>query len=164
MTPPRRPRPGAMIPAATTGDRLALVPTNPRVKAIAFRFRWRVETVIARVARVLPSVMEQRLYLHVASAFRIHPETIRKLLDVFLGPDGSLRESDLDRHAIGENLLASRFEVVVDQVECALRLLDKHDLPYERFGLVVGRVAWLVEAYGTMPRRSWASWSTRPRR
>lgn len=67
-----------MIPAETTSDRLALVPTNPRVKAIAFRFRWQVDTLIARVQGALAAPTEQQLYLQVGGSFRVHPETLRK--------------------------------------------------------------------------------------
>lgn len=143
-----RRRPAALIPSATTSDRLALVPTNPRVKSIAFRFRWRPDTVVERVRTALPSVVEQQLYLRVGGAFRIHPETIRKMLDVFIGPGEQLRPEDLDRRQIGENLIASRFDDVAEKIETALSLLDKGG-DVAGFAMTsVARVATLVEVYG----------------
>ena len=136
-----------MIPAATTPNRTALVPTNPRVKSIAFRLRWHVDTVIQRVEDALPSPVEQQLYLAVAGGFRIHPESLRKLLDVFLDGD-NLRESDLQQVTIGPHLVVSRFDQTVDKIQSALSLLDKTSDTMAASCLSMTVVARLVEVYG----------------
>lgn len=136
-----------MIPAATTSDRTALVPTNPRVKSIAFRFGWKADTVVRRVQAVLPSVTEQQLYLHVASGYRIHPESLRKLLNVFLN-GGTLTPQDLEQHVVGLNLVTSRFDQTVEKVEVALGIIDKTADVMQRSQMGMDVVAQLVEAYG----------------
>src|SRR5580765_4268815 len=95
----------AMIPAGTSEDRTALIATNPRVKTIAFRLRWRTDTVIRRVQAALAPV-EQQIYLHVAGGFRLQPESLRKLLDVFCPQP--LTEADLVRTSPGRHLVISR--------------------------------------------------------
>src|SRR5258708_16424902 len=87
-----------LIPAATGTDKTALVPTNPRVANIAFRLRWNAETVIRRVEKSLPSKVEQQLYLRVAGGYRIHPESLAKLLEVFHGRQG-LQSGDLQHRS-----------------------------------------------------------------
>jgi hypothetical protein len=145
----RRGRPAgtvAMIPAANTEDRTALVGTNPRVKTIAWRLRWSTNTVIRRVRAALPSRIEQQLYLYVGGTFRLQPESLRKLLDVFC--DRPLMEGDLVRAEVGKNLVTSRFDETVEKLEIALQILDKTaDLFYVQ-PIAMRRIAILVEAYG----------------
>lgn len=64
---------------------LALVPSNIQVVAIAARFRWNPETVIARIEECLPSKIEQQIYLEVAHDFGIQPESFSVILREFLG-------------------------------------------------------------------------------
>ena len=138
----------ALIPSQTTPpNRAALVPSNPRVKAIAFRLRWSPDTVVRRVMAALPSPIEQRLYLHIGREFRIQPETLRKLLDVFC-ECRSLTPSDLSCHDVGARFVVSRFEVVAEQVEEALIILDKTGDVMPEQPIAIATVARLVEMYG----------------
>lgn len=135
-----------LIPAAVGTDKTALVPTNPRVANIAFRLRWNAETVIRRVENALPSKVEQQLYLRVAGGYRIHPESLAKLLQVFRG-EQELQSADLEQKSIGEHLVSSRFDEILEKVEHALAILDKSADSAE-YMMSVHNAAVLVEHYG----------------
>jgi hypothetical protein len=140
-------KPGSvLIPAAVGTDKTALVPSNPRVANIAFRLRWNAETVIKRVEATLTSPVEQQLYLRVAGGYRIHPESLLKLLEVFRGAR-ELQNADLTQVSIGKNLVTSRFDEILEKVEQALILLDKTDDGAE-YMMSMTNAARLVEAYG----------------
>ena len=135
-----------LIPAAIGTDKTALVPTNPRVANIAFRLRWNAETVIRRLENALPSKVEQQLYLRVAGGYRIHPESLAKLLEVFRGGQ-ELQPGDLEQRSLGGNLIASRFDDILEKIEHALILLDKTADSAEHM-MSVRYAAILVEHYG----------------
>lgn len=142
-----RSNPGSvLIPPSVGTDRTALVPSNPRVASIAFRLRWTADTVVRRVETALSSPVEQQLYLQVAVGYRIQPETLSSLLEVFRGTK-ELQKSDLDQVKVGKNLVMSRFDVILEKVEAALVLLDKTSDNAE-YRLSARYAACLVEAYG----------------
>lgn len=142
----QRQRHVVMIPALTSQDKTALVPSNPRVKSIAFRFRWGVDTVIKRVSNALPSPIEQQIYLRVAAGYRIHPESLRKMLNVFRGTD-ELKSTDLREVSVGQNMVVSRFDEIVEKVEQALALVDKTS-DCADYMMSMDSAAKLVEVYG----------------
>jgi hypothetical protein len=135
-----------MIPSFTTEDRTALSVGNPRVKSIAYRFHWSVDTVVKRVENALTSPIEQTLYLQVALGYRIHPESLLKMLKVFRGDEG-LSEADLEQVSVGPNLVKSKFDDVLGKVEIALMLIDKTSDASE-YMMSMDHAAQLVEAYG----------------
>jgi hypothetical protein len=142
-----RSRANALIPIKTGNDRSALVPENPRIKGIAFRWRWRAETVVRRVEDALPSVVERMIYVDLALGYRIHPESLRKMLDVFRG-DNPLTQKDLEKRVVGVNLVKSKFDDVVDKVEQALSLIDKTS-DSAQYMMSMANAAHLVEVYGS---------------
>jgi hypothetical protein len=135
-----------LIPAAVGKDKTALVPSNPRVANIAFRLRWNAETVIRRVENTLTSPIEQQLYLRVAGGYRIHPESLLKLLEIFRGAR-ELQACDLEQVSLGKNLATSRFDDILEKVEHALVILDKTSDNAE-YHVSMRTAALLVEAYG----------------
>lgn len=135
-----------LIPAAVGTDKTALVPTNPRVASIAFRLRWTADTVVKRVESALPAPVEQKLYLQVAGGYRIHPESLAGLLEVFRGSQ-ELQPSDLESRSVGPNLISNRFDEIFEKVEFALTLLDKTGDTAEQH-LSVRAAALLVQHYG----------------
>ena len=130
----------AIASAASRG----LVGTNPRVRGLAYKLRWSVGTLIK--ANALPSPIEQRLYLQVAIGYRLHPESLRKMLEVFRGEEG-LTDADLFARTVGPGLFVNRFDEVVEKVEHALVLIDKTSDSSE-YMMSMDSAAYLVEAYG----------------
>ncbi len=135
-----------LIPAVVGNDRTSLGPENPRIRGLAFKWRWKVETVIRRVEDALPSKIERMIYVDLAVGYRIHPESLRKLLDIFRG-DNHLTASDLEKRSVGLNLVKSKFDDVVDKVEQALLLVDKTS-DSASYMMSMESAARLVEVYG----------------
>ncbi|MFH1423912.1 MAG: hypothetical protein ABIG29_03120 [Candidatus Nealsonbacteria bacterium] len=67
-------------------DKQQLTPANPTVGSLANRFGWRPETVLARIQRSLPAVLEQRMYLVVSEDWPLgmRPETFNMVLRVLI--------------------------------------------------------------------------------
>ena len=135
-----------MIPALVGQDKTTLVPSNPRVRSIAYKMRWSVDTVIRRVENALTSPVEQQIYLQVALEYRIHPESLKKMLDIFRG-DHDLQPSDLQQLQVGPNLVKSKFDEITLKVEQALLLIDKTSDTSD-YIMSMACAAQLVEAYG----------------
>jgi len=123
-----------------------LTTTNLRVRGIAYKMHWSAETVIRRVENSLPSPVEQQVYLEVGLGYRIHPESLKKMLDVFREGD-DLRDVDRDWFSVGPNMIKSRFNDVVEKVEQALLLIDKTSDAAD-YMMSMESAAHLVEAYG----------------
>lgn len=124
----------------------SLEPTNLRVRGIAYKMRWNPETVVRRVQNALPAPVEQQVYLEVALGFRIQPESLRTMLDVFRESD-PLRDADRDWVTVGPDMVKSRFTDIVDKIEQALLLVDKTSDASE-YMMSMESAAQLVEAYG----------------
>lgn len=140
-----RPSWEALMAESGFGNR-TLTPTNLRVKGVARKMNWNAETVIRRVQNALPAPVEQQIYLEVALSYRIYPESLKKMLDVFRESD-ALRDIDRDWFSVGPNLVKSRFDDVINKVEQALKLVDK-DSDEADFMMSMKSAAQLVESYG----------------
>ena len=108
--------------AVTKGQ---LVPTEPSVTAIAKRFNWRPETLIARIERALPAPVEQELFLTLTSHMDIGitPEKFSNLLR--MATSAPLRIEDLQQRIVGPNLAISKIDNIGDFLQAALELLGK---------------------------------------
>ena len=124
-----------------------LVPANSRVQAVAHQLKWKPETVVARVQKALPSVVEQQIYLRLGAEFRIQPESLKKLLREFLGPEELKPEDFFDRE-VGRNLIVNKFTEVAEFLEGALNLINKVSIEYSGFALSMRSAAVLVNVYG----------------
>jgi len=125
----------------------ALVPSNPLVKGIAKRFRWNPETLISRVEKALPSVVEQQIYLRVGEDFRIHPESLAKLLREFLGHTELIPEDFFDK-PVGDNLVYNKAADVAEYLEGCFNLINKISIDYSGVGISMKSAATLVKIYG----------------
>ncbi len=111
--------PGGVL--ATT-DTTALVPSNVRVQTVAFVLRWRRETLIRRVEAALPSTTEQQIYLKVAGGFRVMPETVKTMLEVFRGSAELLPQDMVSSHP-GRHYVVNTFDIMHEKVEKACDLI-----------------------------------------
>jgi len=82
-----------------------LVPSNPNVIAVAEKLHWRPITTVRRIQKALPAVFEQQLYLVLGASFGILPETMAKLLRIFLESRSMVR-SDMNYKVVGKNLVS----------------------------------------------------------
>ena len=145
-----RPKSDAVVMLSPEGNRTiihALVPSNQYVQAIAKRFKWKPETLIARVEKALPSVVEQQIYLRLGADFQIHPESLAKLLREYLG-SYELKPEDFFNKKVGENLVMNKFADVAEFLEGALNLINKVSIEYSGFSISMRSAAVLVDAYG----------------
>jgi hypothetical protein len=126
-----------------TRDQTQLVLNNPKVVAIAEKFHWRPKTAIARIQRVLPTVFEQQLYLVLGASFGIFPETMAKLLRIFMS-SRTMDKGDLNFKEFSRNEVSSLFSEFSEFVRECLNLI-------KRVGssLSVENAAWLVLNCGT---------------
>lgn len=128
-------------------EQFALVATNPRIQAIAQRFRWKPEKVIARIKRALPAVMEQQIYLAVApqpGESGILPESMAKLLRLYLGHHQKLQLSDLSPGSPGR----SRFDSFAEFLGECINLLKIVTKEYSAFTLSIANAGMIVLHYG----------------
>jgi hypothetical protein len=128
-------------------ERYALVPTNPTVVSLSRAFKWNPETVIARVQRALPVQFEQQIYLAVAESFRIHPESLAKLLLIYRGSK-PLSITDLERRELGKNVVSNSFGDFSDFFEACMHLVKIVSKEYEAFGLSMDLAAHIVLTFG----------------
>lgn len=124
----------------------ALTTDNTRVKVLAFRLNRKPETLIRSIEASLQSEVEQQLYLQVAVEGRILPATMEKLLLEFRG-DRPLDKCDLKNIDLGNNLYSNRFDDIVEKVEIASGLLDKHS-EFGQYPMSAETAAKLVTVYG----------------
>ncbi len=126
----------------------SLVPSNPSVQKLATRLRWTPERAIIRIQRALPAPMEQQIYLAVASDFGILPESMAKLLRLYLGQQ-ELQLEDLRPHPIGKNLQSSKFGSFAEYLRECLNLLKIVSKEYSAFSLTIEHAGMIVLHYGT---------------
>lgn len=137
-------RRGELVPIG----RFDLVPANPSVQTIARAFHWKPNTVIVRIERALPTKFEQQVYLTVASDFRIHPESLAKLLHLWRG-EHPLQLSDLEYTVVAPHIVSSRFGNFVRYLEACLSLLKIVSMEYNAFPVTVEFAGMIVLAYGS---------------
>ncbi|MGD0977403.1 MAG: hypothetical protein ABR875_03895 [Minisyncoccia bacterium] len=125
-----------------------LVPTDDRVIAIASRLHWKPATAIRRIKNALPAVFEQQLYLVLGSSFRILPESMAKLLRIFL-ESRAMDRSDLDRIDMGKNLATSLFSEFSDFIRECLNLLKVLADKSTGISITIETAAWVVLNFGT---------------
>lgn len=125
-----------------------LVIHNPKVVSIAERLHWKPVTAIRRIKSALPSPLEQQIYLSVATDFGILPESMAKLLRIYLGNKHLMLE-DLEFKEVGNNLCYSNFnEFSIFLSEC-LNLLKIITNEYSVLGLSIEQAGRMVLHYGT---------------
>ncbi len=126
----------------------ALVPSNPNIQALAKHLRWTPERAIIRIQRALPAVMEQQVYLAIASDFGLLPESMAKLLRLYLGQT-ELKLDDLKPHPVGENLVYSKFDSFAEFLRECLNLLKIVTKEYTAFSMNIEHAGLIVLHYGT---------------
>lgn len=120
-----------------------LHPNNKFVRKASLSFGWKPETVLSRMERALPSVLEQVLYLRVGVDFRLLPETFSKILREYLG----VRELQLvDLKPLGTT--ESKFDETVRFLASVLSILDKESLDYPGSGLSTLVATRIAKRYG----------------
>ncbi len=126
----------------------ALVPANPRVQKLATRLHWKPQTAIARIQRALPALIEQQIYLALAGDFGILPESMAKLLRLYLGHK-ELEIEDLNPRLVGRNITHSRFDSFAEFLRECMNLLRIISREYSAFSLSVEQAGFIVLHYGT---------------
>lgn len=129
-------------------EEYALVPTNPSVQKLAKRLHWKPQTAIARIQRALPALMEQQIYLALAGDFAILPESMAKLLRLYLGYQ-ELQLDDLNPRQVGKNLTYSKFGSFAEFLRECLNLLKIITREYSAFSLSIEQAGFMVLHYGT---------------
>lgn len=125
----------------------ALVPTNEGIVAISKRFGWKPKTLIRRIEKSLKTVMEQQVYMMIGKDFGIQPESMKKLLRIFLGKK-NLEMEDLVSVSVGENLVFSPFKLFAEYLRESLMLLRMVDEQYSSFSLCMEQAGLIVLNYG----------------
>lgn len=126
----------------------ALVPTNPNIQKLAKRLHWKPQTAITRIQTALPAPLEQQIYLALAGDFAILPESMAKLLRLYLGYQ-ELRLEDLAPRSTGKNLSYSKFDSFAEFLRECLNLLKIISKEYSSFSLSIEQVGFIVLYYGT---------------
>lgn len=122
---------------------MELVSTNPHVRTMAKRLRWRAETLVERGKKAFPSVFEQRIYVSAMRSWRrpAHPETIAACFHYF--NDGrelssaDFRESGNGRRILektGQTLLLMKRGFIAK--DTAMRLIERCGDAEEVYNLV----------------------------
>lgn len=129
-------------------EEYALVITNPRVQKLAKHLKWKPQTAVARIERALPAKMEQQIYLALASDFAILPESMAKLLRLYLGHE-QLQLDDLNPRPVGRNLIHSKFITFAEFLRESLNFLKIVAKEYTAFSLSIDQAGFMVLNYGT---------------
>lgn len=129
----------------------AITVADPRVATVAHNFGWKPNTVLARIKRALPSVVEQQLYLDLAGDFKIQPESFGKILSGFIG------ERELSIHDLGpkgiareviEHLLQTLNLIQLDRAEWGIRLsMDMASSLANNFGEYAAEMVGEVDSH-----------------
>jgi len=127
---------------------LSLSVTNHSLRAVAKKLHWLPETAVRRIQAALPAILEQQIYLAVAPSFGILPESLDKLLRMYLGHE-QLELDDLEPHPIGKNLIYSRFNGFAAFLRESLNLLRVIAAEYPDFSLTIEHAGNIVLNYGT---------------
>ncbi len=137
-----------MAKSLTVRGNTDLVVSNPAVQRLSRRLRWTPERAIIRIQRALPSVLEQKIYLALASDFGILPESMAKLLRFYLG-EQELQLEDLEPHIAGPNMVTSKFSTFAEFLRECLNLLKIVTKEFDSFSLNIEYAAMIVTHYGT---------------
>lgn len=130
-----------------------LAVTNQEVVKAASLLKWKPETIVRRVKKALPTIIHQQVYLALAADFRIHPESLAKLIDYYLGENG-LKVEDLEPRSVGSNLVTSKFSLFTEFLSECFSLLRLVAEDYTELGMSLMNVAEIVQHYGTFePQR-----------
>lgn len=129
-------------------EEFGLVPTNPKIVSLSTRWNWRPQTLIRRIESALPAPMEQQLYLTVANDFRIRPESVAKLLRMFLGRN-ALTIDDLNPVQVEANIYFSRIRAFSEFLRECLNLLRIVVYEYDGLTLTIEQAGQIVLCYGT---------------
>ncbi len=140
----------ATLPAVYTAkSSTTLVPSDPRIVALAKNQRMKPETMIAKIKECLPTVPEQQLFLAVAPDARIQPKTLAKILASHLGETGRrLEVVDFSVIKIADNIHYSRANTIISHVLDVLGILDKSGGDYQPLPSSAGDISFLVDTYG----------------
>lgn len=125
-----------------------LVPTNPRVQTLAKRLHWKPQTAITRIQTALPAPLEQQIYLALAGDFAILPESMAKMLRMYLGYQ-ELRLEDLNPRPTGKNTSFSKFNTFAEFLRECLNILKIVAKEYSSFALSIEHAGLIVLHYGT---------------
>ena len=120
---------------------------SPQILAVAQAFNMAPQKLLVRVKNCLPAVFEQHVYLEVAHDFRIHPETMAKILAVYRA-GRPLSESDLERRPVGQNTVSNTFGDFADFFECVMNFIKLIPKEYPGFAVGAELAADIVVAYG----------------
>lgn len=115
--------------------------TDPKVLKIASKLRLKPATVITKIEKALPAVVEQHMYLERGAEYRILPNSLKIILRTFLG-ERELKYQDL----ADENSIFDSVEEYLDEV---LTLQEKTSLQYDGVNLSMETASKLVLAYGS---------------
>ncbi len=132
-----------LVPA----ERYSLTPANPIIVGLSRAFHWTPATAITRIEQALPDKFEQQVYLGVAESFRIHPESLAKLLRLYRGSK-PLSVHDLERRPMGQNVVSNSFGDFSDFFEACMNLVKVVAKEFEAFSINMEFAARIVLAYG----------------
>jgi hypothetical protein len=125
----------------------ALSTDGKKLRFIAKKMNLKPETLLTRIEKALPSMVEQYMYLRLSSDFRIHPETLAKLLRCYLGTE-ILEPKDLQTKVLGNGMTIRKVDQVAEFLESCFSLLDKSSEEYCGLKLGAEAVARFVKYFG----------------
>ena len=125
-----------------------LVPTNLSVIMLAKRFKWKPETAVRRIQNALPTTLEQQIYIAIAKDFGILPESLAKILRIYLGYQ-NLQLEDLNPRQVDKNITYSKFINFSEFLAGCLNLLKVVSQEYTGLSLTINQAAYIVLNYGT---------------
>lgn len=125
----------------------ALNKDGKRLRSIASKMHLKPETLLTKIEKALPSMVEQYMYLRLSADFRIHPETLSKLLRCYLGKE-MLEPKDLQTKVLGNGIAIRKVDQVAEFLETCFSLLDKSSEDYSGLRLGAEAVARFVKYFG----------------
>ncbi len=125
-----------------------LVPQNLSVIRVARRLGWTPSRAIVRIQEALPAPLEQQIYLAIASGFGILPESMAKLLRLYLGHQ-ELEIEDLRPSSLSGDVGFSRFRTFAEYLRECLNLLRIVKKEYSDFSITIEHAGVIVLHYGT---------------
>lgn len=134
------------LQASNINTLIGLVPTNPKVVALATRWGWKPETLIGKVERQLPNLYERRLWVMIGPEFRLQPNSIYRIIRAVF-PHRELIESDFEDKIVGPNLRVNRIERLREFLNQVLAFIEKVD---NEFGCYISitTALELIRLYG----------------
>lgn len=130
-------------------DGIIVMSKDEKVCALAKRLRHKPETLMARIERSLPALLEQNLYLLLALECEktVLPGTFANILRYYTNGQ-ELVPADLKDREIGKNLISNKVSSLGDYLEVALSLMGKLDKLDLSTPISSGTAARLARAYG----------------